>query len=866
MQFNLHNGFIKCIVNFVSYNHGLFSRINMRVKQLFLLLALLITVAGNQEIKAANDCSKPNSEIGIRAIENYQINSFKESSFIDAFVNQEIKYFAPRSGRVYLVWKVENHSLESVEKWNNDTKLNDGLLYTPMLAQGDTFNVRLNIPMGSVLQYYFWITKSKKGHYQDFWDLQSSGKIIIETSNSIIVEANYSKKGGKYNSYISDKSWLILLILIVIYLGVLKLFNSKIYNKEVISQFKKVIFIGISLVIFQTLARSEIIGINPISIINDLKVSAKIAKASVSDILYTSCLIIPFLLYFGLVKKSKLNKWVYGLFISFTLFSTVIAFTNIKTVIYLGKPFNYQWLYYSDFLLSDESKMAMSTNLSLKSGINLISFCISMLLLSSILFRMNSLILLHKKVKYIIYSFFVFLFVIISYKSAKTSSTWTKGQSENAVTCMIKSIININSNSSFFTADIPGEMILFDPAQSIKMEDSIIIPKNHKVKNILLVILESAGAVYFDNYGGNFNLSPNLNKYSAHALTIETVYAHAPSTNRSLVSILGSIYPFISYKSITQESPQMEHPTISSELKNEGYRTSFFTSANLNFQNCREFLSYRSFDKVEDFSTLDCDDKFYLDSEDYIEGNGIDDMCLVDCLASWLDEDTTKKFFSLIWTVQGHYPYFYAGEEEDYGVTDLNFNRYLNNMKYGDELVGRVMQDLEYRGLDKSTLVVVVGDHGEAFGQHGQYGHATELYEENLRVPLHFINSILFNGQMKNDIAGLKDLATTAFSIIGVEIPDEWQGRDLLQTNSAETFFFAPWSDYLFGYRKNNMKYIFNESLNQVEIYDIYQDPKEKVNLINRNINPEVDYARNRIAAWVQFQDLTLKDKFGTKR
>jgi lipoteichoic acid synthase len=214
----------------------------------------------------------------------------------------------------------------------------------------------------------------------------------------------------------------------------------------------------------------------------------------------------------------------------------------------------------------------------------------------------------------------------------------------------------------------------------------------------------------------------------------------------------------------------------------------------------------------------------------------------------------------MMWTVQGHYPYFFGKEEEDFGVADVNYNRYLNCLKYNDELVGNVMQILEDRKLAEETLVVVFGDHGEAFGQHGQYGHGTALYEENIKVPLYFINPVLFHGERKNDIAGMKDLATTIFSIIGKEIPPVWQGRNLLTTNSNEAFFLAPWSDYLFGYRNSNMKYIFNETRNSVEVFDLSSDPNETVNLAQSLSENELNFARNRVAAWVQFQDKFVRE------
>lgn len=176
------------------------------------------------------------------------------------------------------------------------------------------------------------------------------------------------------------------------------------------------------------------------------------------------------------------------------------------------------------------------------------------------------------------------------------------------------------------------------------------------------------------------------------------------------------------------------------------------------------------------------------------------------------------------------------------------------------------MSVLENKGLAENTIVVIFGDHGEAFGQHQQYGHGTGIYEENLRVPLWFINSKLFSGERKTDIAGMKDLATTVFPLVGAEVPHLWQGRNLLATNAHEMFFFAPWSDYLFGYRNKNLKYIFNETRNTLEVYDVMADPGELVNLAQSIEEEQVDFARNRIAAWVQYQDRFIKKLIQTEK
>lgn len=828
------------------------------MKTILLIISILLfvlrdtTVAGSEKRYDVriNDINKKEQTL--------QSNKSIQST-CDTLIEQEINYYAPQSALVYLVWKTDRYPLKVSVSWNKSTKLIDGLLYIPMAAHGDTFTIRLHMPIGSTFQYSFWITKNKQGQYQDFWDLQSSDKATVTVATPINKKAIYSKDKKKNVSPIQSKSWLLLLLLISIYIPIQwcqKKWGDQIPAPSIMGN---ILILGFSLTIFHAIARAQIIGVNLKNIFHDSTVIAKVVRGSVSDFIFVSVLVLVFMLALRWITNDKIKRIVYGIFLFLAMFSTLVACTNITTVIFLGKPFTYQWLYYSDFLGSNEAKMALLENLSLSIVCNMMAFCLSMFFLSGVLRSIYRLLAVKKQLRYITLSLFGLGMAVIVVKASTINSTWTKGQSENAITCMAYSLLTANSNSSFFSAHIPDTMEPIDPTQSTKSKSFFLSLNNRHVKNVLFIVLESAGASYFDGYGGNFHLSPNLNKYASQALFFDQMYAHAPSTDRSLVSILGSMYPYLSYKSLTQEIPELDHPTLASVLKKQGYRTSFFSSADLRFQRCNQFLANRGFDCVEDFSAIKSNEKFQFDGTNFKEGNGIDDMRLADRLASWLDEDTKQHFFSMLWTVQGHYPYFFSKDEEDFGVSNYNFNRYLNCLKHDDDLIGKVMHALEERGLASTTLVIVTGDHGEAFGQHHQYGHATAIYEENLKVPLYFINSTLFHGEHKKDIAGMKDLATTALSIIDVEIPQKWQGRDLLRTNSNEAFFFAPWSDYLFGYRKDNMKFIFNETRNTVEVYDLSSDSNENSNLFQPRMKEEVANARNRVAAWVQYQDKFIK-------
>jgi lipoteichoic acid synthase len=198
--------------------------------------------------------------------------------------------------------------------------------------------------------------------------------------------------------------------------------------------------------------------------------------------------------------------------------------------------------------------------------------------------------------------------------------------------------------------------------------------------------------------------------------------------------------------------------------------------------------------------------------------------------------------------------------EKPFAPNNEEFNRYLNAVHYSDAVLGKLLDELKERNLAESTLVVVVGDHGEAFGRHGQYGHRSSIYEENVRIPLIFINPLLFCGQDKQVIAGLVDLPVTIMDILNHPIPEDWQGESLFdKSRTSKTYFFSTWSEYLYGYRYDKYKVIFNLYKNQTQVFDIEADPEEKVNIASSM--PElVKDSQTQLAYWMQYNEALLTE------
>ena len=66
----------------------------------------------------------------------------------------------------------------------------------------------------------------------------------------------------------------------------------------------------------------------------------------------------------------------------------------------------------------------------------------------------------------------------------------------------------------------------------------------------------------------------------------------------------------------------------------------------------------------------------------------------------------------------------------------LMWNRYLNAAHFVDGQIGRLIDHLDAAGALQNTVVVVTGDHGEEFLEHGRWGHGSAFIDEQMRVPL----------------------------------------------------------------------------------------------------------------------------------
>jgi arylsulfatase A-like enzyme len=102
---------------------------------------------------------------------------------------------------------------------------------------------------------------------------------------------------------------------------------------------------------------------------------------------------------------------------------------------------------------------------------------------------------------------------------------------------------------------------------------------------------------------------------------------------------------------------------------------------------------------------------------------------------------------------------------------------YHASISYVDDQIGRIIDQLQSSDRLDETLVVVTSDHGELFGEYGQYGKPERMYDELLHVPLIIANGPGYLDDATDDLVSLLDIPPLIHDALGIEIPEAYEGR-----------------------------------------------------------------------------------------
>ena len=175
-----------------------------------------------------------------------------------------------------------------------------------------------------------------------------------------------------------------------------------------------------------------------------------------------------------------------------------------------------------------------------------------------------------------------------------------------------------------------------------------------------------------------------------------------------------------------------------------------------------------------------------------------------------------------------------------------NMRSYYKMISGIDKVIGRVVETLKEKGLDKNTIIIITGDNGYYMGDRGFAGKWSH-FEESLRVPLIIYNPKQETQQIRKEIALNIDISPTILAYAKVGIPKAYQGKslDLITQNKPlndwRTSFFAEHRMHHKSIPKwegiRDERYVYANYYEQQPAYeflhDLEKDPNQLENLVH---------------------------------
>jgi hypothetical protein len=362
-------------------------------------------------------------------------------------------------------------------------------------------------------------------------------------------------------------------------------------------------------------------------------------------------------------------------------------------------------------------------------------------------------------------------------------------------------------------------------------------------RNVVMIHLESTGAQYLKPFGAAEDPMPNLTALTREAIVFENAYTTYPETIRSFFAVQNSLYPALDTQPEMYNHPAT--PALAAVVAAAGYRTSLFHSGRFMYLGMESVIRNRGYDTLEDAGEIGGERESSF---------GIDEPSTVRRILQWIDAGQRDLPFLVSYLpIAGHHPY--ATPDRGPFPEDDEIGRYRNALNYSDRALGQLLQGLRERGVYDKTLFVIIGDHGEAFGQHqGNYGHTLFVYEENVRVPYIIAAPGLVHEPVQvNRVASLIDTAPTVFDLLGLPIPAGYQGRSLLESESGMALFCTDYSLGLLGLRDGRWKCIYECESSQTWLYDLELDPTERHNVADE-FPERAEAYRDHLQRWAGAQ------------
>ena len=353
---------------------------------------------------------------------------------------------------------------------------------------------------------------------------------------------------------------------------------------------------------------------------------------------------------------------------------------------------------------------------------------------------------------------------------------------------------------------------------------------------VILISIDTLRADRLSAYGYRKIKTPNIDSFADHGTLYRDVESQIPLTLPSHTSLFTSTYPF---QNRIEENAERVPPglvTLAGVLRGQGYRTAAFIGS--------VFLE-RQLGLDQGFETYDS--PFHFEAFSPISGSMFfgdtrpnpsvrekrDGTLVIRAATQWLASRRNQPVFAFVHLFDLHKPY-----DPHQGFPAPGYD---TELLYIDSILGGFKKTLVESGWWDRSMVVLLSDHGESLGEHGEASHGVFIYQSTVWTPLliHWPAAGPAMPQRVAEPAGLIDVAPTILDAVHVTVPPSFEGTSLLPeitpravyTESLHTHDSFGWAA-LRSVRAGKYKYI---DAPRPELYDLEADPHELNNIYRKD-------------------------------